>query len=259
MKYSILLLVAIVFSGCSLQRVESQKKMTDDSPKVSKSAKQKVLVELFTSEGCSSCPPADKALALLQEQQPIANAEVIALGFHVDYWDYIGWKDVYAKREYTKRQENYAQAFRLGSSYTPQMVVDGSLEFVGNSSNKATNAITSSTQNQKGEVELTRTGDKLSIKITGLPKHSGSTVFLAIAEDNLTSDVKRGENSGSKLPHQAVVRELSETGSINAEQVAANFETSVNLKSDWKKQDIKFVVFVQENDSKKVLGVNQTK
>jgi hypothetical protein len=259
MKYSIFLLIAMVFSGCSLQKVESQKKMTDDSPKVSNSAKQKVLVELFTSEGCSSCPPADKALAFLQEQQPIANAEVIALGFHVDYWDYIGWKDIYAKREFTRRQENYAEAFRLSSNYTPQMVVDGSLEFVGNNSKKANNAIASSIQNQKGNVELTRTGDKLSIKITAVPKHSDSTVFLTIAEDNLSSDVKRGENSGSKLIHQAVVRELSAIGSITSEQTSANFETSVNLKSDWKKQDVKFVVFIQENESKKVLGVNQIK
>ena len=242
-----------------MQKVESQKKMTDDSPKVAESAKQKVLVELFTSEGCSSCPPADKALAFLQEQQPIANAEVIALGFHVDYWDYIGWKDIYAKRDYTKRQQDYAETFRLSSSYTPQMVVDGSLEFVGNSSNKATNAIASSTQIQKGEVELTRNGDKLSIKITDLPKHSGSTVFIVIAEDNLSSDIKRGENSGSKLIHQAVVRELSETRLISPDQSSANFETSVNIKSDWKKQDLKFVVFVQENESKKVIGVNQIK
>lgn len=242
-----------------MQKVESQKSLTDDSPKVSKSAKQNVLVELFTSEGCSSCPPADKALAFLQEQQPVRNAEVITLGYHVDYWDYIGWKDIYAKRDYTKRQQDYAETFRLSSSYTPQMVVDGSLEFVGNNSNKATNAITSSTQNQKGEIELTRTGEKLSIKITGLPKHSDSTVFLAIAEDNLKSDVKRGENSGSKLVHQAVVRELSATGLITANQTSANFEANVNLKSDWKKQDVKFVVFVQENESKKVLGVNQIK
>jgi hypothetical protein len=259
MKYSIFLLIAMVFSGCSLQRVESQKNMPDESMKVSNSAKQKVLVELFTSEGCSSCPPADKSLAFLQEQQPVGNAEVIALGFHVDYWDYIGWKDVYAKREYTRRQENYAEAFRLGSSYTPQMVVDGSLEFVGNNSNKANNAITSSIQNQKGSVDLSRTGDKLSIKISGLPKHSDSTVFLAIAEDNLSSDVKRGENSGSKLIHQAVVRELSAAGMITPEQTSANFEANVNLKSDWKKQDVKFVVFVQENETKKVLGVNQIK
>ncbi len=259
MKYSIFLLIALVFSGCSLQKVESQKKMTDDATKVSKSSKQKVLVELFTSEGCSSCPPADKALAFLQEQQPIANAEVIALGFHVDYWDYIGWKDIYAKRDYTKRQQDYAEIFRLSSSYTPQMVVDGSLEFVGNNSNKANNAVTSSTQNQKGEVELTRIGDKLSIKITELPKHSGSTVFIAIAEDNLSSDIKRGENSGSKLVHQAVVRELSETRLISSDQTSASFETSVNIKSEWKKQDVKFVVFVQENESKKILGVNQIK
>jgi hypothetical protein len=259
MKITFLLLLISMISACGLQKVESQKIVNNNTPKVTTTNKQKVLVELFTSEGCSSCPPADKALAFFQEQQPIANAEVIALGFHVDYWDYIGWKDVYAKREFTRRQENYAEAFRLSSNYTPQMVVDGSLEFVGNNSNKANDAIASSIKSQKGNVELTRTGDKLSIRITDLPKHSDSTVFLAIAEDNLSSDVKRGENSGSKLPHQAVVRELSATGLIASEQSSANFETSVNIKPDWKKQDVKFVVFVQENDSKKILGVNQIK
>ena len=99
-----------------------------------------VVVELFTSEGCSSCPPADELLGHLRQDLSAKNIQVIPLGFHVDYWDGLGWKDRFSSAEFTQRQEQYAQALRVDGPYTPEMVVDGAVEFVGNDAGRAQQA-----------------------------------------------------------------------------------------------------------------------
>src|SRR5213594_3831029 len=96
-----------------------------------------VLVELFTSEGCSSCPPADALLARLEKSQPVAEAEIIVLSEHVDYWNRLGWRDPFSSVEFTLRQQRYTEGFRRDGAYTPQMVVDGRVEFVGSDERQA--------------------------------------------------------------------------------------------------------------------------
>src|SRR5262249_46590197 len=149
-----------------------------------------VLVELFTSEGCSSCPPADRALKFLAEQQPVNNAQIIPLAFHVDYWDHLGWKDRFSSHEYTRRQESYVERFGLDSSYTPEMVVDGQAEFVGSDTGRATKVITDAASKQKGSVSAELKGDIIDVSISDLPDHHPATVFLAVTEDGITSNVK---------------------------------------------------------------------
>jgi hypothetical protein len=100
-----------------------------------------VVVELFTSEGCSSCPPADELLGRLRRDLSAKNIQVIPLGFHVDYWDGLGWKDRFSSAKFTQRQEQYAQALRVDGPYTPEMVVDGAVEFVGNDAGRAQSTI----------------------------------------------------------------------------------------------------------------------
>src|SRR5882724_10786173 len=131
-----------------------------------------VVVELFTSEGCSSCPPADDLLSRMAQQQPIANAEVIALEEHVDYWNELGWVDPFSSGEWTARQQVYAGVLGNGNSYTPQMVVDGKTEFVGSQSRKALQAVQQAAAEQRARVTL-RPGkspdsgtESLSVSIT---------------------------------------------------------------------------------------------
>ncbi|MEP7037776.1 MAG: DUF1223 domain-containing protein [Acidobacteriota bacterium] len=219
--------------------------------------KKPVLVELFTSEGCSSCPPADRVLAQLEAEQPNKNAEIITLALHVDYWDNIGWKDEFSSALYSQRQNVYGQAFKMNQIYTPQMIVDGEKQFVGSNMSEANKAITESAKDEKANVELANAENNLKIKISDIPNHENASVFLAIAEDNLSTNVKGGENSGRKLEHTSVVRELKSIGSVTSQQNSFDNSVAVQLQPDWKKENLKFVVFVQENGSRKILGVNR--
>src|SRR5260221_13390994 len=120
---AIILAAILIVTGTLSSSVTAQERSSTDTPNVpATDKKQPVLVELFTSEGCNTCPPADRVLAKLRKDQPIPNADIITLGFHVTYWDSSAWKDRFSSPEYTKRQLMYTQEFRLGQSYTPQMV-----------------------------------------------------------------------------------------------------------------------------------------
>lgn len=236
------------------QAVEASR--SESSPAKTKSP---VLVELFTSEGCSSCPPADKNLIYLNDKQPFDGAEVITLAMHVDYWNRLGWKDVFSSAQYSERQESYSSAFKLDGVYTPQMIVDGKSQFVGGNLDEARKTINAAAQTSKGDVALSVAGDKLSVKISNLPDHSPANVFVAVAEDNLSTVVKNGENGGRTLPHTSVVRELKTIGTIAAGSNDFSAETVFKLQPSWNKQNLKFVVFVQIEQSRQIIGVNQVK
>jgi hypothetical protein len=205
-----------------------------------------VVVELFTSEGCSSCPPADELLGRLRRDLSARNVQVIPLGFHVDYWDGLGWKDRFSSVEFTKRQEQYAQALR----------VDGPVEFVGNDAGRAQSTIRQqASQLETAQVKIATAGaDQLSVQVKGAagPSSGNALVMLAITEDNLSTQVGSGENGGRTLHHAAVVRELRQLGRLHE----GGFEASVPLKleKDWKRDDLRAAVFVQEGPSGKILG-----
>jgi hypothetical protein len=137
------------------------------------------------------------------------------------------------------------------------MVVDGSAQFTGSDSNRATKEILDAAKSPKATIELTIDGEKLKIKISKLPERENASVFLAIAEDNLVSNVKRGENSGKTLEHVSVARELKSIGNINAADKAFETETVFQLQPNWKKENLKLVVFVQGNQNRKIYGVNR--
>lgn len=237
-----------------------QTQKTDVKKTSNTNQKTPVLVELFTSEGCSSCPPADRVLSQLEKEQTNPDVEIITLALHVDYWNYLGWKDEFSAAGYSERQRGYAEKFKLDSIYTPQMVVDGQTQFVGSNLGTAQRAIGEAAKTSKTNIEFsTEKEGELKVKISDLPAGENSYVWLAIAEDNLKTSVKRGENSGKTLDHVSVVREMKLLG--NLASTDKNFETEVAFKlpTDWKKENVKFVTFVQGEKTKRVFAVNKHK
>jgi len=221
-----------------------------------------VLVELFTSEGCSSCPPADGLLSRLGKTQPVRGAEIIALEEHVDYWDRLGWKDPFSSEAATARQNEYDMAFAGGEAYTPQMIVDGRAQFVGRSDSDALRAIRTASQAPKPAVQLSWENDdvlKIHIEpLTNTAERDGQQVFLAVAENMLHSDVKRGENAGRALEHNGVVRQLLPLGKIDSAPVGFSSSVAVRSVREWNRANLRAVVFVQERRSRHVLAAATT-
>lgn len=213
-----------------------------------------VVVELFTSEGCSSCPPADELLAHLRQDLSAKHIEVIPLGFHVDYWNSLGWKDRFSSAEFSRRQEQYAQSLRVDGPYTPEMVVDGAVEFVGNDAGHAQQTIReAASQPEVVTVKIASPAvDQLAVQVKATSSTKDAQVVLATTEDNLTTQVGSGENGGRMLHHAAVVRELRQLGRLHE----GSFEANVPLKlaKDWKRENLRAVVFVQEGTTGKILG-----
>jgi hypothetical protein len=221
-----------------------------------------VLVELFTSEGCSDCPPADALLEKLDRSEPANGIEVIALSEHVDYWNYIGWRDPYSSYEYSLRQGAYGRQFGLGSVYTPQMVVDGRVQFVGSDERDALRAIEDASRTAKIPISLSSVrfdgANRIVLHVEAGPwpaslPPSSAEVLLALADDSDVSSVTRGENAGRTLKHVAVVRSLVSVGKLDA---AGSFSQSVTLNLDrGSTRNVRVVAIVQQPEVGGVLGV----
>lgn len=216
-----------------------------------------VVVELFTSEGCSSCPPADTLLRQLVDTQPVPGVRIVALGEHVDYWDQQGWKDRFSSAALTNRQQVYARAFNVDSIYTPQMVVDGREQVVGSDAAAARRAIEQERSVPHGIVKIVVEphGDRVGVTIAaGLPSATSrgrrAEIVLAVTEDGLTSDVRRGENHGRVLTHVAVVRQLLTLGDAGA----ASVQHEVVIDPSWQRDRVKLVAFVQESRSRRIVA-----
>ncbi len=169
-----------------------------------------VLVELFTSEGCSSCPAADRLLGELDREQPVARAEIIALGEHVDYWDELGWHDRFSSPLFTARQQAYAERFGIAGPYTPQMVVDGRTEFVGSDGRRAVDVIRAAAARPKLSLTIGAVavdGRRVSGDVMVGPARVGS-LYAALVDPKDVTEVRRGENGGRRLMHAGVVRTL---------------------------------------------------
>jgi hypothetical protein len=226
-----------------------------------------VLIELFTSEGCSSCPPADVLLTQLDRFQPVPSADLIVLSEHVDYWDDIGWKDPYSSRQFSLRQADYARRFRLGEAYTPQMVVDGNMQLVGSDERQAVQAIQSAAKVDKFRISLSaprlegNNGLTVHVEVGAMSaagaKHTSGQVWIALADDMDQSNVKRGENAGRVLTHVAVVRTLAQVGMVEGDNTFSKDLTvstgNANLRN------LRVVAIVQESATGRVLGVGSTR
>ena len=259
---------AVTLSRGRSKRVGPETKAVEASAAPT-AARRAVVVELFTSEGCSSCPPADALLARLDQTQPVEGAEVVPLALHVDYWNHLGWADPFSSRQFSERQGEYAAAFGKDGVYTPQMIVDGVREFNGSNSSLAQDAITKAAREPKGEVTITRGPSQSAgfVHVTALidkfPKPAeGETadVLLVLTEGGLASEVARGENSGRRLTHVGVVRSLKPLGGL-PEAPGAEFkaETEVPVDKGWRRENLRAVVFAQERGTRRVLAVGSVK
>lgn len=202
------------------------------------SSRAPVLVELFTSEGCSSCPPADRLLETLDSQ-------AIVLSEHVDYWDRLGWRDPYSSHASTVRQEAYARGLGTNGPYTPQMVIDGATEFVGNDARRATEEVARARSREKVGIRLSRTAGGVQVQIDAASK--GAEVWLALADDSGTSQVAAGENKGRTLHHVAILRSLRKIGAVKR---GAAFAQTVEIPANAGR----VIVFVQDAGLGKVYG-----
>jgi len=240
---------------------------TQATPGMPQASRTPVVVELFTSEGCSSCPPADALLARLAEEQVGSNVQLIALEEHVDYWNDLGWVDPFSSRDWTARQYVYAGVLKNGNPYTPQMVVDGTVEFVGNHSKQARETILKAVSNPKIAVALVQGESKsagainFSAKVGKLEGTAGSDakeVWLAITETALHSAVTRGENAGEDLHHAAIVRFMRKIGEAKTDREPSFAgDATVPLKKEWKRENLRAVLFVQEKKSRRIFGASE--
>ena len=219
-----------------------------------------VLVELFTSEGCSSCPPADRVLASLDRDQTIAGADVIVLSEHVDYWDEGGWKDPFSSPEFTRRQQGYVRQFQLNSAYTPQMVVDGQAEFVGGSAAQARDSIAKAARRAKTPLQVTlgeRGASRVEVRVSAeAGPASGATLYVALAENHVESMVSGGENSRRQLRHVAAARALVSAGAVKRGD-AFSRQVSLEIPRGAGKSGFRVVAFLQDRGNGRVLGVAQ--
>ncbi len=246
MRYLHRFLILFILIGTSIFRAAAQ----NEKP-------LPVIVELFTSEGCSTCPSADKLLQKFVEQQPISGLEIIGLSEHVDYWNRRGWIDPFSSEQFSNRQAYYSAFFKHKEIYTPQLILDGTRELSGKEASKTFAEVS---KNPKGNLNLKiekQTENIVSFKITiaDLPKISGGDkafVLLAITEDDLTSNVSAGENSGRVLKHTAVARYLKIIGGAVDEK--KEISVDVELEKEWKRENLSAVAFVQEANSRRILA-----
>jgi hypothetical protein len=216
-----------------------------------------VLVELFTSEGCSSCPPADTVLAKLAREQAVSDVEIIPLSFHVDYWDHQGWKDPFASKAFTARQQSYAKIFGADRVYTPQMVVDGRDQFPGSDEDVALRSIRRAASQPRLPLTIdaraSGTAVRLSIDLPAAPPDlEPIEVMVALAEDDITSVVRRGENGGRTLTHVAVVRKLQALGSLERESFVATGQ--LDLARAWNLPKLRAVTWLEGRKSRHIYG-----
>ena len=216
------------------------------------SAQTPVVVELFTSEGCSSCPPADALLVKLSQQGVSNGAPLVLLGEHVDYWNYIGWTDRFSSSQFSQRQSAYGRALSA-NVYTPEMVIDGSTQFVGSDSSEAQRSIAAAAKEAKpAQVTLHwEANNRLHITVQS-PTGDRGNVLLATTEDGLTTSVEAGENGGRTLHHAAVVRQLRDLGRTDKGVFDANVDVAPH--PDWNLAKMKIAVLVQDPSTMKILG-----
>jgi hypothetical protein len=211
-----------------------------------------VLVELFTSEGCSSCPPADQLLRELDARQDVPGAHILVLSEHVDYWNHLGWRDTFSSPAWTARQEHYATLLRDGQVYTPEAVIDGAHAVVGSDAEALRGQIAAAAHAKKQPLSIASAewqGNNVLVTFTGGP-YPNSTIYAVLADERARSQVSAGENAGHAIEHVAVARLLVPV---------KNGQSSVRLAAAGARAgQERVVVFVQASDGRIVAAAERS-
>ena len=241
MKLSALFLLMGFLSNLLFQSSKTDIEVNTSSRYI---AKGFVVIELFTSEGCSSCPPADQLIAEIQKETQ--NQSVYILTFHVDYWNSLGWKDVFSQVEFSKRQRTYANWLKSTSVYTPQLVINGKEEFIGSNERSLRKSISSNLAKSPTEQilinNLISTKNTLHLDFQATDAESASSLVLALVQKAAKTNVKNGENGGRILSHVQVVRQLKNISLINNKQGSA----SINIPSNVDLSQLELIAFLQK-------------
>jgi hypothetical protein len=247
--YKILLLVGLLaITVLSISAFKISRKATTDN------GNGFVVVELFTSEGCSSCPPADELVAKILKEDK--NKEVYILAYHVDYWNHLGWRDQFSSAQYSERQRRYAQQLRLESVYTPQIVVNGRTEFVGSNEGNLRNAIQSglakTTNDQLTLSNAAVDAGQLKVQYQTRGNTANRELVIAFVQKSAQTNVKSGENGGHVLSHVNIVRELN---NIDLKQQSGT--TTVKLPQGYNVQNWEVISFLQNTSTGEILSAQK--
>lgn len=243
-------LVAAAAAGCSSSSRAASSTAGTRTP---------VVVELFTSEGCSSCPPADALLKQLADTQPVDGAQIIALELHVDYWNDLGWADPFANAAFSERQHAYAEALAARGVYTPQVIVDGCVGFVGSKRGQAKKQIAAvaASSGARTAVSVAHRGitddGTATLHVTVGASDAAADVMLAVTEDGLSTEVRRGENAGRTLAHGPVVRVLRRLAVVQPD-TGWSGDATVRLDPAWQRSRLHAVIFVQRPPAGAITG-----
>lgn len=225
-----------------------------------------ILLELFTSEGCSSCPPADTFVQRLDASQPVPGAQLIVLSEHVDYFNHEGWTDPYSSHSVTERQLGYVRVLRLDNAYTPQIIVDGNTVLHLDDPQQMKQIFQKSASTPTVPIHIDSVGNgtkdpsglQAHIEIDGGAEKRNAGIYLAVALDRVTSQVLHGENGGQSLTHVAVLQSLTQIGKLK-KGGSFNEDVPVKLKPRTDPHQIRMIVFLQEDGPGRVLGAAMTK
>jgi hypothetical protein len=205
-----------------------------------------VVAELFTSEGCSSCPPADKLVEKIQTENP--GKSIYILAFHVDYWDRQGWKDRFSDPSYTERQRRYADWLHLETVYTPQLVINGQSEYIGSDENAITKKMTAALANPATQTLTLHAGvegGKVHVDYQAA-NEKNTELVLALVQRSATSEVRAGENAGKQLSHVQIVRQLF------YQDVNEQKKITLNLPNDFTAKGWELIGFIQQKKSGRI-------
>lgn len=233
----------ILFAMKSLPIITSSKKEIITSAKKSTEKEAVVLLELFTSQGCSSCPSADELVGEYRN-----NPNIIALAYHVDYWNRLGWIDTFSNASYSQRQRDYAEQFKLDGIYTPQLVVNGTVEFVGSNKQKLDDAINIGLSNKNTNTifvnEVVINDNTLSVNFSSNTSFKNNFFTILLVQNQATTYIKHGENKGLKLTNYNIVRDLVKLSKTNGKQ-----NTILKLPKWFDSKNYSIVILEQDSDN----------